>query len=104
MPQGIKRKGDFIMNKKTIAIITEIIPMISAVTSYLLIISKFDSAIIRGVISVTMFFAFFGFAFFFIGRKLAKGSKAVRVLGVLDCITTLSVIGFYVVVILNFGL
>ncbi len=92
------------MNKKIIAILAELVPLVSAVTSYLLIVSKFDSPIIRGVIPVTMLLAFFGLAFFFIGRKLAKESKAGRVLGVLDCITTLSVIGFYVVVILNFGL
>ena len=92
------------MNKKIIAILAELVPLVSAVTSYMLIISKFDSSIIRGVIAVTMLLAFFGFAFFFIGRKLAKESKAVRVLGVLDCITPLLVIGFYVVAIFVFGL
>ncbi|MBR1597402.1 MAG: hypothetical protein IJ661_00655 [Lachnospiraceae bacterium] len=73
------------MNKKIIAIITELIPIVSAVTSYTLIVSNIDSVLVRKVISVTMILAFLGFVFFFIGRRLSKEDKAVRILGYLTC-------------------
>lgn len=92
------------MNKKIIAIIAELIPLISAITSYTLIVAGPNTSFIRGVITVTMILAFLGFVFCIIGRKLAKEEKVVRVLGVFDCITPLLVIGFYVVAIFSFGL
>ncbi|MCR5700739.1 MAG: hypothetical protein K6G76_01195 [Lachnospiraceae bacterium] len=92
------------MNKKIIAIVTELVPLISAITTYSLIVAGPNTALVRGIIDVTMLFAFLGFVFCIIGRKLAKEDRLVRVLGVLDCITPLLVIGFYVVVIFVFGL
>lgn len=92
------------MNKKIIAIITELIPIVSAVTSYTLIVSNIDSVLVRKVISVTMILAFLGFAFFFIGRKIAKEDKAVRVLGVLDLLMPVLVIGFYVIAFMSVGM
>lgn len=92
------------MNKKSIAIITELIPVVSAITAYTLIVSPADSTLVRGIIGVTMLLAFLGFVFYIIGRKLAKEDKAVRVLGVLDCITPVLVIALYVVAFLVFGL
>ena len=92
------------MNKKIIAIIAELVPLVSAVTSYTLIVHGPNSLFIKRVIAVTMLLAFLGFVFCIIGRKLAKEEKAVRVLGVFDCITPLLVIGFYIVAIFSFGL
>jgi len=92
------------MNKKRIAIIAEIIPLVSAVVSYVLTVSKFDSELIRTVISITFLLAFLGFVFFFIGRKLAKESKAVRILGIFDWLATLYVIAIYVIAIFSFAL
>ena len=91
------------MDKKTFAIIVEIIPVISAVVNYPLILSGADTAMVRGVIGFTTLFAFLGFLFFFMGRKLAKEEKIVRVLGILDWVATLSVILIYVVAIFSFG-
>ena len=90
--------------KKLFAILLEMIPVISAPVSYLLIISKYDSDMIRTIITITMALAFFGFAFFFIGRKIAKEDRIVRFLGILDWLATLYVIAFYILVIFVFGL
>lgn len=92
------------MNKKKIAIITELVPLVSAAVSYGLIISGHDSQMIRRVIAVTMLLAFLGFTFFFAGRKIDKESKTVKVLGVLDCLTPVLVVLFYVAAIFSFGL
>ena len=92
------------MKKKTIAIVLETIPVVSAVICYLLVGSSADSDLVRGAIRVTMLLAFLGFAFFFAGRRLAGGERAVRILGILDLLATLSVIVFYVLAIFAFGL
>jgi len=89
------------MNKKTFAIIVELLPIISAPLSYLLIVSGMDSELIRGIIGFTTCIAFLGFVFFFIGRKLAKEEKIVKILGIFDWLATASVIGFYVIILLN---
>lgn len=92
------------MNKKTIAIIAEMIPLVSAIVSYVLVVSSLDSKIIRQVISITFLLAFLGFVFFFIGRSLAKNDKAVRILGVFDWLATIYVIAIYIIAIFSFGL
>ena len=92
------------MNKRIIALILELIPIISEPISYLLIMSSHDSVMIRRIISVTMLLAFLGFVFFFIGRRLAKGDRAVRILGILDWFATLFVIAFYVLAAFSVGL
>ena len=51
-----------------------------------------------------MILAFLGFAFFFIGRRLSKEDKAVRVLGVLDLLMPVLVIGFYVIAFMSVGM
>lgn len=84
------------MNKKSIAITVELIPVISTVLYFLLVFSKFDSQLIRKAVYVTFFPALFGFAFFFIGRKIGKDYKTVRILGILDWLSTLSVIGLFI--------
>ena len=88
------------MNKKIIAIIIELIPIISAPISYILVISPNNSKMAK----LTILIAFFGFLFFFIGRKLNKDSRLVKVLGILDLLATLYVILLYTIVIFVFGL
>ncbi|MBQ4396455.1 MAG: hypothetical protein II828_02920 [Clostridia bacterium] len=90
--------------KKTIAILLEILPIVSAPLAYLLVISDYNSPLIRAVIGITFLIAFLGFVFFLIGRKLAKGDKVVRILGIIDCIATLFIVAIYVIAIFNFGL
>ena len=86
------------MKRKIIAIILEIVPLVSAVTFYPLIIADLDSGFIRAVITAAVILSFLGVAFFILGRLLAKGSRAVLILGILDCLATVWVIGFYIFV------
>lgn len=90
--------------KRIIAIILEAIPVIAAPLFLLLVRADFDSDKIRGVILVAMLLGLFGFAFFFIGRKLAKGDRAVQFLGALDWAASVSVVAFYILAIFSFGL
>ena len=92
------------MKKKTLAIILEAIPILSAVVSIGLILSPYNSAPIRGIISAGVLLAFLGFAFFFIGRRLEKGDRAVRILGIFDWLATASIIVLYALAIISFGL
>ncbi len=92
------------MNKKNLAVILELIPIISAVAAFVLIRLPGDSDARSTVTAVTFFLAFFGFVFFFIGRRFARGDRAVRILGIFDWAATLSIIGFYILVIFVFGL
>lgn len=88
------------MDKKKIAMIVEIVPIVSAVLNFILLSIPEESKLIRGIISITMFFAFFGFVFFFIGRSLGKGDKTVKILGILDIFATVSVIATYIIAFL----
>ncbi|MCR5604750.1 MAG: hypothetical protein K6G27_13765 [Lachnospiraceae bacterium] len=90
--------------KKTIAIIAGVIPVVSAIIAIFLMVSHFDSTAIRTVINTTTFLGFLGFIFFFVGRKLAGGDKTVRILGILDLLATVSIVGFYIIAIFAFGL
>ncbi len=92
------------MIRKKIAIILETIPLVAAPVSYLLLRSPFNSDIIRTILTILFPLAFFGFAFFIAGRKLAKESRAVRILGAFDWAATAYVIVFYAIVIFTFGL
>ncbi|MBR4896160.1 MAG: hypothetical protein IKZ41_07020 [Clostridia bacterium] len=92
------------MKKKTLAIILEAIPILSAVVSIGLILSPYNSAPIRGIISAGVLLALFGFVFFFIGRRLAKGDRAVRILGIFDWLAMASIIVLYALAIISFGL
>lgn len=92
------------MNKKTIALLIEAIPVVSAVVSFLLIMLPLDSDLVRQVIMLTTVLAFLGFVFFFVGRKLAKGEKTVRILGAFDWLSTLSIVALYTLAIFSFGL
>ncbi len=92
------------MEKKTLAVILEMIPVISAPLSCILIFSDHVPKIGRKLIPYFLLLAFLGFVFFLIGRKLYKEDEMVRILGILDCIATISVIGLYVLAIFSFGL
>ena len=92
------------MKKKALAIILEAIPILSAVVSIGLILSPYNSAPIRGIISSGVLLALFGFVFFFIGRRLAKGDRTVRILGIFDWLATASIIILYALAIISFGL
>ena len=92
------------MNKKLIAIIAELIPVLSAIASVVLVASPFDTPVIRKIIAITFLLAFLGVAFFFLGRRLAKEDKAVRILGVMDCLATAFIVGYYILAIICFGL
>ncbi|MBQ9375455.1 MAG: hypothetical protein IJU04_03855 [Ruminococcus sp.] len=92
------------MSKKNVAIILEIIPIISALIAILPFPLGFASKLPSLLIGIAFLLAILGFVFFFIGRKLAKGNTAVFVLGLLDWVATASIIGFYVLAIFLFGL
>ena len=66
--------------KKTIAIIAGVIPVVSAIIAIFLMVSHFDSTAIRTVINT------------------------VRILGILDLLATVSIVGFYIIAIFAFGL
>lgn len=90
--------------KKTIAIILECVPLVSAAVSYPLLVSNLDSVLVRYIIAITFLCALLGFVFFFIGRRLAKEDKAVRILGVFDWLATIYVIAIYIIAFCVFGL
>lgn len=92
------------MNKKIIAVIAELIPVICAPLSYFLVVSTFESDLIGKLIPVTFLLAFLGFVFFFVGRKLAKEDRLVRILGILDCLASVYVVAFYTLAIFLFAL
>ena len=89
------------MDKKTFLTILKLIPAASAMLAYILI---FSSAQAGALTSAAVLLAFFGFMFFFIGRKSAKEDKTLRILGWMDLLSTLSVIVLYALAIASFGL
>ena len=92
------------MNKKIIAIVLELIPVVSAVVSFYLFTTSKDSVLIRKTLLVSFVFSLLGIAFFIVGRKLAGDDKTVRILGLLDLVASISVIAFYILAIISFGL
>lgn len=91
------------MNKKTIAIILEIIPILSAVVSFIFLLIPYGSTTISKIIPITFLIAFLGVVFFFIGKKLCK-EKIVKILGIIDIVTTISIVVVYIIAIFTFGL
>ena len=92
------------MNRKVVAIIAEAIPVVSAILAFVLIFSPATSGASSHLTSVFCALAFLGFVFFIIGRKLAKEDKAVKILGAFDWLATASIIVFYILAIITFGL
>ncbi|MBO4913079.1 MAG: hypothetical protein J5504_10155 [Butyrivibrio sp.] len=85
------------MDKKKIAIIVEVVPIVSAVLNLIFLSIPEESSFLRFISSVTMFLAFFGFVFFFVGRSMGKEDKTVKILGILDIFATISVIAIYII-------
>ena len=85
------------MTKKTFAVTAELLPIISAPLAIFLMVSPFDSGLIRHIINITTALGILGFVIFAGIRLLVKDSKLVLALGILDILATIVVIGFYVV-------
>ena len=49
------------MNKKTIAIILKLIPLVSTIISFIFIVLPYDSEIIKRIVGITTVLSFFGF-------------------------------------------
>ena len=92
------------MDRKLIVKIAKLIPVISVIVSYLLILGPFHSDFARGVSGVTVILAFLGFVFFFIGRSLAKEDKLIKILGILDILSTLAIIALYALAVISIAL
>ena len=88
------------MSKKIIAIVLELIPVISAVVSFYLFNTSKDSALIRRTLLISFLLALLGIVFFFVGRSLGKGDKTVKILGIFDIFATVSVIAIYILAFL----
>ncbi len=92
------------MDKKHIVITAQLIPVISAIVSYLLIFGSFKAAWISKVTGVTVILAFLGVGFFFIGRRLAKEDRTLKILGILDILSSISIIVLYALAFASVGM
>lgn len=92
------------MMKKNIALTAELVPVISALLTCLLVFAPIDTPVVRGVITVTTLLAVLGFVAFFVGGALAKEEKTVRILGILDLMATASIVVLYGLAIFSFAL
>ena len=91
------------MNRKIIITI-KLIPVISVILSYILILGPFHSELTKDISGVTVMLAFLGFAFFFIGRKIAKEDKLVKILGIMDILSTVSIAALYALAVISIAL
>ena len=92
------------MTKRTTAIIIELIPILSVISALLLLKRDTDSPFLRIVTAGSFIFAFFGFAAFFIGRKLARKDRTVKTMGVLDWTATAIIVGIYALAFFVMGI
>ncbi len=92
------------MNKKNVAIILELIPIVSVIVTFVLIFSPINAERIQWLTGTTTILALFGFVFFIVGRILAREEKVVRILGIFDWISMVAIVGLYVLAIFSFGL
>ena len=92
------------MNNKTFLTVIKLIPVISAAVSFILIFGSYSAAWISKVSGVTVILAFLGFAFFFIGRRSAKDDRIIKILGILDIFSTVSIVMLYALAVFSFGL
>ncbi len=88
------------MDKRTVLTIVKLIPVVSAVLAYILILSSAQAGAITTVVTLL---AFFGFVFFFIGRKAAKEDKTLKILGWLDLLSTAAIIVLYILAMAAFA-
>lgn len=92
------------MKNKTTVIVVEIIPIVCAIAFLVLMYSNIEFTLLKSVSTYTMGLAVLGAPIFFVTRKMAKEDKLMKILGILDLLSALAVIGFYVLVIIVFGL
>ena len=92
--------GEDQMEKKTILTIVKLIPVVSAVLAYILIFSSAQAGMLT---TIVVLLAFFGFVFFFIGRKAAKEDRTLKILGWLDLLSTVAIIALYVIAMAAFA-
>ena len=88
------------MDRKTVLTIIKLIPPVSAVLAFILI---FTSAQAGWLTTAAVLLGFFGFVFFFIGRKTAKEDKTLKILGWLDLLSTVAIIALYVLAMAVFA-
>lgn len=88
------------MDRKTVLTIIKLIPPVSAALAFILI---FTSAQAGWLTTAAVLLGFFGFVFFFIGRKTAKEDKTLRILGWLDLLSTVAIIALYVLAMAVFA-
>lgn len=91
------------MNKKSLATVIEIIPVIATAAFFTITYSSINGAAVNTINTAAVIAALLGLPFFIIGRILAKESKPVLILGILDILCTVSVIAFYTLAIFLFG-
>ena len=53
---------------------------------------------------MTVILALLGFAFFFAGRRLAMEDRLIKVLGILDILSTVLIVVLYALAVASFGL
>jgi len=92
------------MNKKTLAVILEIIPIVSVITALSLVFASLNNDFVRKIILVAVVISFFGFVFGIIARKLAKGDKLVKVLSIFDFLCPVIIIALYVITFIAIGM
>ena len=92
------------MNKNTFLVIVKMIPVISAAASFILILGPYSDAWVSKVTGVTVILSFLGFVFFFIGRKFAREDRMLKILGILDILSTVSIVVLYALAVISFGL
>lgn len=92
------------MKKRTTIIALELVPIVSAIISFILIKISYDAELLTWLLYITTLLAFIGFIFFFIGKKFCKKDKTVFILGILDWLSTIYVIMLYILAIFSFGL
>ena len=92
------------MNRKMIVTIIKLIPVVSVILSYILILGPFHSELAKDISGVTVVLGFLGFAFFFIGRRITKEDRLVKILGILDILSTVSIAALYALAIASIAL
>ncbi|MBR6403871.1 MAG: hypothetical protein IKS48_10855 [Eubacterium sp.] len=91
------------MDKRKLAKILEIIPLVSLVAGLILVFLPIKGQVYIWGCSVLFFLAFFGFAFGIIARLLIKGDKTVKILSIFDFISSVIVLLFYYLVSVALG-
>ena len=92
------------MNKRTTAILIKLIPPVAALVTFFLVFRPLDSAAARKVTDVSVLLAFFGFIFYLIWHKMGREDKVIRVLNILDLLSTASIIVLYILVFISLGM